>query len=57
MRCGPFFKALPMDFIKSWFGISPDHGDRSFEVLSLVMLVAMITVLAWRFFHKLSDKS
>ena len=46
-----------MDFIKSWFGISPDQGDRSFEVLSLIMLVAMITVLAWRFFHKLSDKS
>ena len=44
-----------MDFFEKVFGFSPDHGDRSFEVLFLVALVAMISVLALRFFHHLRD--
>jgi hypothetical protein len=44
-----------MDFIEKGLGFLPDHGDRSFEVLSLIALVAMISVLAWRFFHRLRD--
>jgi len=44
-----------MDFIERYLGFSPDHGDKSFEVLFLIALVAIITVLAWRFFHHLRD--
>ena len=44
-----------MDFIKRFLGISPDHTDRLLEVLLLVALVAMIAVLARRFFHHLRD--
>jgi len=36
-------------------GFSPDHSDRSLEVFLLIALVAMISVVAWRFFHYLSD--
>jgi hypothetical protein len=44
-----------MDFIERYLGFSPDHGDKSFELLLLIGLVAMISVLAWRFFHRLRD--
>jgi hypothetical protein len=44
-----------MGFFERVFGFSPDHSDRSFEVLLLIGLVAMISVLAWRFFHQLRD--
>jgi len=55
-RCGHFLgRDTQMGFFEQVFGFSPDHGDRSFEVLLLVVLVAMIGVLAWRFFHYLSD--
>jgi hypothetical protein len=44
-----------MDFIEKSLGFSRDHTDRSLEVLLLIVLVAMITVLGWRFFHRLRD--
>ena len=34
-----------MDFIERYLGFSPDHGDKSFELLLLIGLVAMISVL------------
>jgi hypothetical protein len=49
--------AQVMSFIERYLGFSPDQGDRPFEVLFLVVLVGIISVLAWRFFHKLSDKN
>ena len=45
-----------VSFIGRYLGLSPDQGDRPFEVLFLVVLVGIISVLAWHFFHKLSDK-
>ena len=44
-----------MDFIEKTLGFSPDHSDRSLEVLLLIALVAMITVLGRQFFHRLRD--
>jgi hypothetical protein len=44
-----------MDFIEKSLGFSPDQSDRSLEVLLLIALVAMFTVLGWRFFHRLRD--
>ena len=35
-----------MDFIERWFGISPDGGDGSLEILFIV-LVGMIIVAIW----------
>ena len=44
-----------MDFIERVFGFSPDYGDKSFELLLLIVLVAIMSVAAWRFFHHLRD--
>jgi hypothetical protein len=37
-----------MDFIERLFGISPDGGDGSLEVLYLVGGVAMIVIIVFR---------
>jgi len=37
-----------MDFIEQWFGISPDGGDGSLEVLWLVAIVAAGSALIFR---------
>jgi beta-lactamase regulating signal transducer with metallopeptidase domain len=37
-----------MDFIEQWFGISPDGGDGSLEVLWIVGIVVVITALIFR---------
>jgi hypothetical protein len=37
-----------MDFIEQWFGISPDGGDGSLEVLWIVGIVAVIAAVACR---------
>jgi hypothetical protein len=37
-----------MDFIERWFGISPDGGDGSLEVLYIVAAVAVITAVLFR---------
>ena len=34
-----------MDFIERWFGISPDGGDGSTEMMWLLALVAVIGVV------------
>jgi hypothetical protein len=46
---------LSMDFIERYLGCLPDHGGRPFEVLVLIVLVAMIAVLARWLFHHLRD--
>jgi len=35
-----------VDFIEKWFGISPDGGDGSLEIMFLILLV-MIGVAIW----------
>jgi hypothetical protein len=32
-------------FIKEWFGISPDGGDGSLEIIILVLLVVLATLI------------
>ena len=37
-----------MDFIERIFGIAPDGGDGSLEMLWIVALVAVVGALVWR---------
>jgi hypothetical protein len=37
-----------MDFIERLFGISPDGGDGSTEVLIIGVIVLLIVTLTWR---------
>ena len=37
-----------MDFIEKWFGLSPDGGDGSTEILWLVAIVALVAVIFFR---------
>ena len=37
-----------MDFIERLFGVSPDGGDGSTELLYLACLVAIVAALSWR---------
>jgi hypothetical protein len=38
-----------MDFIEQIFGVSPDNGDGSFEILVVVAVLAVAAALyAWR---------
>ncbi|MCC6717911.1 MAG: hypothetical protein IT555_08505 [Acetobacteraceae bacterium] len=37
-----------MDFIEQLFGISPDGGDGSLEVLWIVAMIAVAGVFVWR---------
>ena len=37
-----------MDFIEQWFGISPDGGDGSLEVLWIVGIVVVVMALIFR---------
>jgi hypothetical protein len=37
-----------MDFIERWFGLSPDNGDGSLELLWIVAFVAAIVAVAFR---------
>jgi hypothetical protein len=37
-----------MDFIERIFGISPDGGDGSTELLYIACLVAIVAAVAWR---------
>ena len=37
-----------MDFIERWFGISPDSGDGSLEVLWIVAIVATMLSVGFR---------
>ena len=35
-----------MDWIESWFGVSPDGGDGTFELLLVVLAATAILVVA-----------
>lgn len=37
-----------MDFIERLFGISPDGGDGSTELMFFAVFVIIVAVLAWR---------
>jgi hypothetical protein len=37
-----------MDFIEQWFGISPDGGDGSLEVLWLVAIAIAVAAFVFR---------
>ena len=37
-----------MDYIERWFGVAPDGGDGSLEVLYLVALAALIAAFVFR---------
>jgi len=37
-----------MDFIEAWFGISPDGGDGSLEMLWLTAIVVAVLALVFR---------
>jgi hypothetical protein len=41
-----------MDFIERFFGISPDGGDGSLEILLLVLLVLIITAIGMHLPHR-----
>ena len=40
-----------MDFIERLFGISPDGGDGSTEVLIIGVIVLLIVTVTWRWLH------
>ena len=42
---------MAMDFIEQWFGISPDGGDGSLELLWLAAII--VAVLAVFFRHRI----
>jgi hypothetical protein len=48
-----------MDFIEQWFGVSPDHGDGSLELLWIVAIVvaAVAIVFHRRLINWLSSRS
>ena len=37
-----------MDFIERWFGLSPDNGDGSYELLLIVAAVTSLAVVVFR---------
>ena len=47
-------REMEMDFIESWFGLSPDNGDGSLEALWIGALVVAVLVLAFR--HRIAAR-
>jgi hypothetical protein len=43
-----FLGATEMDFIEQWFGVSPDGGDGSLELLWIVLVVFALIAIAFR---------
>ena len=41
-------KEEALDFIERWFGVSPDGGDGSLEVLYLLALAAVVCAIVFR---------
>jgi hypothetical protein len=37
-----------MDFIEQWFGVSPDNGDGTLELLYVAAGIAIVATFAWR---------
>ncbi len=46
-----------MDFIEQLFGLSPDNGDGSTEILWLVVLAVLIGGVFWYRRHRASQAS
>jgi len=42
-----------MDFIERWFGVSPDGGDGTLELLYIGVAVLILAVLLSRITHRL----
>jgi hypothetical protein len=40
--------ATKMDFIEQWFGVSPDSGDGSLELLWVVVIVLSLVAIVFR---------
>lgn len=34
-----------MDWIERWFGVSPDHGDGSLEILIVLTVIVAVAVI------------
>ena len=45
-----------MDFIERMFGISPDGGDGSTELMLLTVLVLIAAALTWRWLSRRSSE-
>jgi hypothetical protein len=45
-----------MDFIEKMFGISPDGGDGSTEVMIIVVFVLIAALVTWRWLSKRSPE-
>jgi hypothetical protein len=45
-----------MDFIERMFGISPDGGDGSTELMLLTMLVLIVAAITWRWLSRRSSE-
>ena len=41
-----------MDFIERFLGLSPDHGNGSFEAIILIVVVTVTAGLGMGYFHK-----
>ena len=45
-----------MDFIERMFGISPDGGDGSTELILLTVFVLIAAVITWRWLSRRSSE-
>jgi hypothetical protein len=45
-----------MDFIEKMFGISPDGGDGSTELMIIVVFVLIAALVTWRWLSKRSPE-
>jgi hypothetical protein len=45
-----------MDFIERMFGISPDGGDGSTEMMIITVLVLIAVIVTWRWLSRRSPK-
>jgi len=41
-----------MDFIERLFGISPDNGDGTIELLYFAVSLVALAALSWRYFRR-----
>ncbi len=48
MRVSMWLKGEGMDFIEQWFGVSPDGGDGSLEVLWIAAIVIAALAVFFR---------
>jgi hypothetical protein len=46
-----------LDFIERLFGISPDGGDGSTELMYFAAFVAIVAALSWRWYVRRSARS